>query len=325
MRNKYNMNEERIEDHIDYIEGSLPNNDEEAEERYERWRQKDPFPRVDTSILTSAQFCEYIAKTGMVYPFKPDKDNIQIATYDVALRGKYIDWTKKEGNQTGKIEKGDKFTLENNSICFVTLEPYFRIPEYIVLRFNLRISNVYKGLLLGTGPIVDPGFEGRLSIPLHNLTNNDYVFTGGKTIISFEFEKINYHPYVDRGNEEVKSKLHVPFFEDRSNAGEQEVGDYLEKAAPNEQVKSSIPAETERAEEAADKAERFANYNLLAAIVTVMVGFSTVASLAFDLGQSALRTWNAEIESKSEQIEQNKSKIDSLRKVIKNMDNDNEN
>ncbi len=30
-------------------------------------------------------------------------------------------------------------------------------------------SIVYKGLLLGTGPIVDPGFVGKLYIPLHKL------------------------------------------------------------------------------------------------------------------------------------------------------------
>lgn len=30
----------------------------------------------------------------------------------------------------------------------------------MVLRFNLSVSNAYKGVLLGTGPIVDPGFEG---------------------------------------------------------------------------------------------------------------------------------------------------------------------
>lgn len=312
------------EEHLEYIRDILPSSDKEAEERFEKWRQRDPFPDVKPSILTSAQFCEYIAKTGMIHPFRAEKDNIQIATYDVALKGKYVDWTKSDGDQTGEIGEGDKFTLENNSICFVTLEPYFRIPEYIVMRFNLRISNVYKGLLLGTGPIVDPGFEGRLSIPLHNLTNNNYVFTGGKTIISFEFTKINYHPYVDKGENEVVSKLHVPFFDDRSEAGEKEVGDYLDKAAPNERVKSSIPAETERAEAAAGKAERFANYNLLAAIITVLVGFSTVAALAFDLGKSALKTWNSEIENKSEQIERNEAKVDSLRKVIRRMNGDDE-
>ena len=64
-------------------------------------------------------------------------------------------------------EKLDGFDLAPNSIAFVALEPCFRIPEYMALRFNLKIKHIYKGLLLGTGPLVDPGFSGKLFIPLH--------------------------------------------------------------------------------------------------------------------------------------------------------------
>lgn len=81
--------------------------------------------------------------------------------------------------------------MEPNSIAFVTLEPMFRIPDYLALRFNLKIVHVYKGLLLGTGPLVDPGFVGRLSIPLHNLTANTYTFHAGDGIIQMEFTKLS--------------------------------------------------------------------------------------------------------------------------------------
>src|SRR5256885_14069412 len=67
----------------------------------------------------------------------------------------------------------------------------FRFPDYIAARFNLKIPNVYRGLLLGTGPLVDPGWSGRLSFPLHNLTTNDYEFPGGEEIIWMEFTKLS--------------------------------------------------------------------------------------------------------------------------------------
>jgi hypothetical protein len=67
----------------------------------------------------------------------------------------------------------------------------FRVPSYIAIRFNLKITNVYRGILLGTGPIIDPGFVGRLSLPLHNLTLNQYEFTGGEGLIWMEFTKIS--------------------------------------------------------------------------------------------------------------------------------------
>jgi hypothetical protein len=61
----------------------------------------------------------------------------------------------------------------------------------MVLRFNLQVQNVYKGLLLGTGPIVDPGFVGKLFIPLHNLTSNEYKIKSNAALIDIEFTKLS--------------------------------------------------------------------------------------------------------------------------------------
>ena len=69
------------------------------------------------------------------------------------------------------------------------------LPQYIAARFNLHISHVHKGILLGTGPLVDPGFFGNLLIPLHNLTDNNYKFDGGEGIIWVEFTKLSEHKF----------------------------------------------------------------------------------------------------------------------------------
>lgn len=47
---------------------------------------------------------------------------------------------------------------------------------------------------MGTGPIIDPGFQGRLSIPLHNLTSNRYIFSENDEIISLEITKMSPYP-----------------------------------------------------------------------------------------------------------------------------------
>jgi hypothetical protein len=66
-----------------------------------------------------------------------------------------------------------------------------RLPDYIAARFNLTIRDIYRGILVGTGPLVDPGFTGRLSLPLHNLTFNDYPIKAGEPIVWMEFTKIS--------------------------------------------------------------------------------------------------------------------------------------
>lgn len=179
------------EDYYLKKEKKLPKNDIEAKKRYEKFVSKDPYPQIEAALLNSADIFKYVAKTGMIYPFNSDK--LQGASYEVSIRGTIIWWDekKKEEHIEELINPEDSFKLEPNSIAFVTLEPMFRIPDYMALRFNLKIVHVYKGLLLGTGPLVDPGFVGRLSIPLHNLTANTYTFHAGDGIIQMEFTKLS--------------------------------------------------------------------------------------------------------------------------------------
>ena len=64
------------------------------------------------------------------------------------------------------------------------------MPAYIAGRFNLLIREVYRGLLVGTSPLVDPGFEEYLSVPIHNFTDNIYLFKAGESAVYFEFTKL---------------------------------------------------------------------------------------------------------------------------------------
>ena len=92
-----------------------------------------------------------------------------------------------------EIRSGEKVILHRNSITYLWAKEKLRLPEYIAVRFNLHIRHVHKGILLGTGPLIDPGFFGSWLIPLHNLTNNDYELTGEEGIIWVEFTKVSKH------------------------------------------------------------------------------------------------------------------------------------
>jgi uncharacterized membrane-anchored protein YhcB (DUF1043 family) len=116
--------------------------------------------------------------------------NLSGATYACNFSGRYYYWDNDNIQRT-KLLTDNEFTLFPNSITFLEIEQFFRIPIYIVLRFNLQVSHAYKGLLLGTGPIVDPNFVGRLYIPLHNLTSNEYVIKKNAPLINVEFTKLS--------------------------------------------------------------------------------------------------------------------------------------
>ena len=166
---------------------------DEAEARYDRFVSKDPFPEIAPALLNSADIYDYVRATGMVVPFEPDpeKGKLKSASYEVDFLGDLHLVKAASKYEVKKIHVGEKYELPKNSIAFLFLATTFHLPDYIAARFNLRITLVHAGLLLGTGPLIDPGFAGRLLIPLHNLTSENLTIKGGDGLIWVEFTKLS--------------------------------------------------------------------------------------------------------------------------------------
>ncbi|MCM1236365.1 MAG: hypothetical protein NC489_40305, partial [Ruminococcus flavefaciens] len=161
-------------------------------EKYAEYKCKDPFPKVGEALLNSADLLMYLLMVGIVEPF--DVNKLKGVTYQCTFSGEAHRFNQDSCEMEEiNIDDTKELILEKNSITYLKIEEKFHVPEYMVLRFNLSVSNAYKGLLLGTGPIVDPGFEGNLFIPLHNLTGNEYVIKKGAPLIRVEFTKLSRH------------------------------------------------------------------------------------------------------------------------------------
>jgi len=170
----------------DYID-SFNRTTDDAKSLFTSLNGKDPLEYIKPALLNSADIYAYADKTSMVWPF--NSKNLKSASYEVDFLGTVIYWDEDGKKVTVNISENDTFILKKHSIAFVSPELIFRLPEYLAVRFNLQIKLVHSGILLGTGPLVDPGFEGTLLIPLHNLTNNDYALKGGEGLIWVEFTK----------------------------------------------------------------------------------------------------------------------------------------
>jgi deoxycytidine triphosphate deaminase len=233
------MSEPAAEWAID-VPDDVPTTEHQAEERYQHTRDRDPFPDVAPALLNSADVYDYVRATGMIWPFDPDR--LKAASYKVSIGNRFIYWDGDEQEHALELEERQKFHLEPNSIGFVTTKEVFRLPHYIAARFNLRISNVHRGILLGTGPLVDPGFVGRLLVPLHNLTANRYPFYEGDEFAWFEFTKVspNYwdQEYMNRRRE---GRFRGEYKEFPRIKLELSSGEYLSKAWPGP-IPSSIPS-----------------------------------------------------------------------------------
>jgi hypothetical protein len=192
----------------------------------------------------------------------------------------------------GKFEdlKNGIFLLKKNSIAFVELEPHFRLPEYIACSFNLKVKTVYKGLLLGTGPIVDPGYTGKLFFPLHNLTNNDYQIDLKKSIISMEFTKISFNKNWTKKEIDTSDGLNIydkgeyKKFDDKGKKKSEQktLRDYLQEANPYSPIFSSL-SDVHRYKTELDnvykKTNGIANKINLAVLITIIATLLTSSGL----------------------------------------------
>ena len=265
-------------------------NDEEALERFNNYKSKDPFPEIPPALLNSADIFDYVAVTGMIHPF--DDAKLKSESYAVHILGKVFYWDEKNDKQVKIIEKGQEFILRPNSIAFVTIEPKLRLPDYIAFRFNLKITNVYRGILLGTGPLVDPGFDGKLSIPLHNLTTNDYKFVGGEDLIWMEFTKLSpnqrWHTSDDNTSDSITRVGQYKEFP--PGKALPDVEGYLRKADPHRSIRSSIPDILLNAKESAEKAKESAEKSAIKSEEAVKTADSIEKNLIFRLTVGGILT-----------------------------------
>jgi hypothetical protein len=157
---------------------------------------------------------------------------------------------------------GDYYEIPSNSLVYIKLKQQLRLPFYVIGRHNLKIRYVYKGLLLGTGPQVDPGFEGNLFIPLHNFTTSPtrvYINGPHSSFVSIDFvrttpfspeAKIPAHTCTVEELRHHLSSEHIPriLIEEKKNKERKTLEDYLEGAQPRSQL-AQFQADYEKFEE----------------------------------------------------------------------------
>jgi hypothetical protein len=164
------------------------------------------------------------------------------------------------------------------------------MPAYLAGRFNLLIRDVYRGLLVGTGPLVDPGFNGILSIPVHNFTSNKYVLSAGEGFVYFEFTKLSWsNPETGKRPGWVVDPINSqpPF--PASKSERKNLDDYITLATGGGPPQNAINLEIQRLSKINKKAKRRLSVITLGAfsaalLFAITVGGVVVAAYQLFLG-----------------------------------------
>ena len=280
---------------------------EQASEQAKKYKpsgQADPFPFIRPSLLSADHIERYVMETGAIAPFYTGggrRSRLKKASYEGRIGESAYRYNKQ--GMLESIPLGEELAVGANSIVFVECDLDFRVPEFIALRFNLQIRHVHRGLLLGTGPLVDPGYWGKLCIPLHNLTDQDYTIPLDEGLIWIEFTKTTTER---KGS---GSLGRAPLDE---NDGHWEVREFVEKAArpikgigASVPIRSSISKVRDEAESAADSAKTAKRWTQGIGIAAAIAATTGVVALALGLYvfiQDAYSSLSPKIDSLEERL-----------------------
>lgn len=308
----------------------LPGTDE-AHAKFVRWKEVDPFPEIPAALLNSADIDDYMRVAALVSPYDPAKR--KTASYALSVGSEIVFWDPKDPDAAPlrTLPVGAAVVIPPNSLIYVRTAELFQLPNYMAVRFNLHIDLVHKGLLLGTGPLVDPGFFGRLMVPLHNLTSNTYVLAVGDEFIWAEFTKTSPAAAWDPTPAQCppRSGALIPF---PNRKTDKSLSDYvlraqlghrrLQPGLSHRTLQNAIPDAIERARKtamdakaSATKAKRRAG--ALQKFVTgigilTFIGAGGVMVSQIQASRSALQTTLGLVKDTNAALEQQKSRIGEL-------------
>lgn len=140
-------------------------------------------PKINVGVLTSDEIKHCVEAFELVDPF--DEDLLWPARYKLTLGKEYAIGGKRKSlsEESGK----DILEIPPFQVAIVSTKEKLNLPRFLIARWNLDISLVYKGVLWVGGPQVDPGWYGPLRCPLYNLSNETINLRYGEIIASIDF------------------------------------------------------------------------------------------------------------------------------------------
>lgn len=296
----------------------------------------DPCRQIPRALLSAEHIIEYATATGMISPLYDGK-RMKKASYQGRIGENAYEYN--ESGQLVCVPVDDKLIVKANSIVFVECDIDFRLPNFIAVRFNLHIRHVHRGLLLGTGPLVDPGDWGKLCIPLHNLTDKDYPIPRNKGLIWVEFTKTSWIEFTKPSSKSSKGR-------DPSGQGYWDIKKFIERAADQYEkkrvpIRSSIPVAVQNIRERAKSAEktaedskkeventkeevrRFTTVGYIAGVIGIVTIFFGVVAIIIEVGKLVHDSIDPQIEEIELKMNDMEKEIQELRNQITDTQNRN--
>jgi deoxycytidine triphosphate deaminase len=140
----------------------------------------DPLEGQPGAVLAADQIQFYCSLFGMIRPFNADR--LRTASYCLTV-GELVE----EAGERRRLEVGDTVVVPPRGGARIVPAEVLVVPHYLIGRLGPTVQKVHRGLLMGAGPQIDPGFQGALSCPIYNLGDRALVLERGETFARVDF------------------------------------------------------------------------------------------------------------------------------------------
>lgn len=161
--------------------------------------------------LADFEIIEWQEQNNIITPFNPA--NVEPASYDVTLDGDYHR-SVNTGLEPGSIDlatgetqgiKGEYVTdrermwLKPNDFILASTVETVRMPADLLAHLEGKSTLARQGLIVHvTAGFIDPGFQGKITLELKNISQHNLFLHQGMRIGQLVFEPLDHpaqHPY----------------------------------------------------------------------------------------------------------------------------------
>lgn len=158
----------------------------------------DSDPNINSSILSDKEINDYVSRGLLIEKDTFSVSSLEASSYDLRVGSKGI-----IGGEGVEVDLIQNKTLEIPPGAYAGIVSYEKMnfPRNICARLGSKRALSYDGIILLSGSIVDPGYEGHLLFGLYNASQKKVHIRYGRKVCNIVFERLSIEP-----NKEVQSE-----------------------------------------------------------------------------------------------------------------------
>ncbi|MCL6184931.1 hypothetical protein MU404_16500 [Acinetobacter baumannii] len=137
-------------------------------------------------ILSGIEIGKLVEKQSLISPFI--EKNLRNSSYDLTVGDEIYCGSKHSLTmRTTYLGENESFEIPAYGLAYILCNENIKLPSYVTARVALRMSLIYKGLVLTVQPPFDPNYNGKVIIFLHNMSTTPVYLKRGERIATMEF------------------------------------------------------------------------------------------------------------------------------------------